>query len=66
MRITAAHMTALRFSQPLADGMRLADALAALRRCEFGTTHVAEIQLVEHDWYMSHDSMRILARYPLQ
>ncbi len=65
-RLSTAHMTALRFYRPLQDLGRLAAALEALRRHPFGTTDVAEVQVVENDWYMSHDRVRILHRYPLR
>lgn len=64
-RISTAHMTALRFCRPLQDLPRLAAALQARRSCDFGVTNVAEIQLVENDWYMSRDRVRVLHRYPL-
>jgi 2'-5' RNA ligase len=65
-RITTAHMTALRFCRPLQDLPRLAAALQALRACDFGVTNVAELALVENDWYMSHDRVRVLHRYALE
>jgi len=64
-RISAAHMTAVRFCRPLQDLPRLAAVLQSLRRRPFGTTHVAELQLVENDWYMSHDRVHLLQTYPL-
>ena len=64
-RISAAHMTAVRFCRPLQDLRGLAAALQALRRRPFGATQVAELQLVENDWYMSHDRVRVLAAYAL-
>lgn len=64
-RISAAHMTAVRFCRPPQDLPRLAAVLQTLRRCPFGATHVAELQLVANDWYMSHDRVRVLATYPL-
>jgi 2'-5' RNA ligase len=65
-RISAAHMTAVRFYRPLQNLPRLTAALQALRRCNFGVTQVGEIQLVENDWYMSHDRVRVLQTYPLE
>lgn len=64
-RISAAHMTALRFCRPLHDLPRLVQTLDTLRRCDFGRSDVAEVHLVENDWYMSHDRTRLLQTYPL-
>jgi 2'-5' RNA ligase len=64
-RISAAHMTAMRFCRPPQNLPRLLAALQSLRRCEFGQTDMAEVHLVENDWYMSHDRVRVLQRYLL-
>jgi 2'-5' RNA ligase len=64
-RISAAHMTTMRFCRPPQNLPRLLAALQSLRRCEFGQTDVAEVHLVENDWYMSHDRVRVLQRYLL-
>ena len=64
-RITTAHMTAARFYRPLRDPKAFAAALQSLRRHTFGPSHVAEIHLVENDWYMSHDRVHLLHTYPL-
>lgn len=63
--IATAHMTAVRFCRPPQDLPRLAAALQALRTCDFGSAEVAAIDLVENDWYMSHDRVRLLHSYPL-
>lgn len=65
-RISAAHMTAMRFCRPPHDLARLAATLRTLRRHPFGSTTVGELHLVENDWYMSHDRVRVLQRYPIQ
>jgi 2'-5' RNA ligase len=63
--IETAHSTVLRFkSQPL----NLPALLALLRdnrATDFGTTTFHELLLVKNDWYMSHDQVEVLARYPL-
>jgi 2'-5' RNA ligase len=64
-RIATAHMTAVRFQRPLRDPQRLVAAIAARRGLEFGTSRVSEVQLVTNDWYMSHDRVGVLHRYPL-
>lgn len=65
-RITTAHMTAARFYRPLRDPNALAAALQSLRHRSFGSSLVAEIHLVENDWYMSQDRVHLLHAYPLR
>jgi len=65
-RITTAHMTAARFYHPLRNPRALAAALQSLRRHPFGPSSVAEIHLVENDWYMSQDRVHLLRTYPLR
>jgi hypothetical protein len=55
----------VRFQRPLRDPQRLVAAIAARRGLEFGTSRVSEVQLVTNDWYMSHDRVGVLHRYPL-
>lgn len=64
-RITTAHMTAVRFCRPLKDPRRFVTALQSLRRRDFGSSPVTEIHLVENDWYMSRDRVRLLHTYPI-
>ncbi len=64
-RITTAHMTAVRFCRPLRDPRTLTAAVQSLRRRDFGPSPFAAIQLVENDWYMSHDRVHLLYTYPL-
>ena len=58
-------MTAVRFAHPFRDLPRLHATLDALRRQDFGASPAAEVHLVENDWYMSADRVRVLHRYPL-
>jgi hypothetical protein len=64
-RIRTAHMTAVRFFRPLRDVGRLAAKLQQLRRRDFGAMQVSAVELVENDWYMSHDRVRVLHTYRL-
>jgi len=52
-RLVTAHSTLLRFMAPPADPAGFAAALQALRATPLGTMHVASLQLVVNDWYMS-------------
>ncbi len=64
-RISAAHMTAVRFCRPLRNPARLTAALQSLRRHDFGHSPVTEIELVYNDWYVSQDRVHPLHTYPL-
>jgi len=64
-RITAAHATLLRFQTPPARLDALIEGIAARRDIDYGACHVDAIEFVLNDWYMSHDRVRVLARFPL-
>lgn len=65
-KIATAHITAMRFSTPLADWSRLLAVLNANRTTDFGETRVETIELLFGDWYASADSVRILEKYQLK
>jgi 2'-5' RNA ligase len=64
-RISTCHMTAMRFAQEPTDIRRLAGKVESLRSYEFGQSLAAEVLLVENDWYMSHDRVRVMHTYRL-
>jgi 2'-5' RNA ligase len=64
-RITTAHMTALRYAQPLCDSAALLARLQALRTHSFGVTTVETLHLVTNDWYMSRDRVQVVERFGL-
>jgi len=64
-RITSAHTTLVRFKNQLQDPKRLIATLATCRDRDFGRSHVAALQLVKSDWYMSANRLEVLAEYPL-
>jgi 2'-5' RNA ligase len=64
-RLETAHLTLVRFAAPLRAPARFVDALAAMRTEAFGTTTVAELELVLGDWYQSSERARPIATYPL-
>lgn len=64
-RLTSAHMTVLRFRQPLRDGKAFAERLEAYRDFDFGKTRAGMLHLVKNDWYMSDGSIEELKRYRL-
>jgi 2'-5' RNA ligase len=64
-KITAAHMTVMRFCRADADWKRLAAWLAENREEDFGETDVNRIQLVWGDWYASANVVRTLQEFRL-
>jgi 2'-5' RNA ligase len=50
-RLVTAHMTLIRFAEPLRGATRFVAALARERAREFGTTSVDRLELVFGDWY---------------
>jgi 2'-5' RNA ligase len=64
-RILAAHVTVLRFCTQPPNLPALAAFLTSLRDHDLGTFRVDQVEFVTNDWYMSHDRVEVLARYPL-
>lgn len=64
-KISAAHITLMRFQAPPRDLPRLVAALTAARSRLFGRTTVARLEFVINDWYMSRDKVQRVATYPL-
>jgi 2'-5' RNA ligase len=64
-RIVTAHSTILRFCVQPANLPALVEFLTPLRDHNLGTFRVNLVELVTNDWYMSHDRVKVLARYPL-
>ena len=63
--LTTAHMTMLRLRAPLHDAPAFVAAIERRRARDVGTTVVAELLLVENDWYMTPGVVKVLRRYPL-
>ena len=61
----AAHMTVMRFRRRSGNFPALARTLRSFRTRAFGTTRVGAIQLVENDWYLSADKLRLIKEYEL-
>jgi 2'-5' RNA ligase len=64
--ITAAHLTAMRFSNQKADWKRLLDFLQAHRETDFGETRFQSLQLIWSDWCASAKTVRVLREYALR
>lgn len=64
-KISTAHLTAMRFSQPHADWKLLLAMLEEARQMDFGQMEVDRLQLVWGDWYASAQRVRVLKEYSL-
>jgi len=64
-KIATAHLTVTRFCTPMKDWRPLKSLLEKNRDRDFGTTCFQSLQLIEGDWYMSTDSVRVLREFPL-
>jgi 2'-5' RNA ligase len=63
--LQTAHITAVRFREPLRQPLIFGQILEKYRNYKFGQTAVKELQLVRNDWYMSQRSVEVLQRYSL-
>ncbi|HOX33282.1 MAG TPA: hypothetical protein PLB91_13210 [Spirochaetales bacterium] len=61
----SAHASFLRFRAPLRDGPRFLAELEARREEELGEALVEELELVEHDWFDSGGSRRLVGKVAL-
>ena len=59
-RLVTAHSTIIRFAAPLSAPGRFAQALSDFRSAPFGRNHVAALDLVFNDWYMSRDTLQTI------
>ncbi len=64
-RLETAHMTMLRFREPLRDCANFAASLESARTRAFGTTQVQNLSLVQNDWYLSRHTTAVVKRYRL-
>jgi 2'-5' RNA ligase len=64
-RLETAHMTVVRFRNPLRDSQAYTTALEKYRINAFGRTHIQELHFVRNDWYMSRPTVEVLQRYQL-
>jgi 2'-5' RNA ligase len=65
-RISAAHITVMRFKTPGGDWGRLLELLKANRTTHFGDTRVTAMELIFGDFYASAERIRTLAKYYLR
>ena len=64
-KISAAHMTIMRFCRPETDWKRLLALLEEGRKLDFGMMEVDCLQLIQADWYASTDTLQILDEHRL-
>lgn len=61
-----AHITCVRFVQPMANFAALIELLRGHQQLSFGTSVIKEILLVSNDWYMQKANTHVLASFPLK
>jgi len=62
---SSAHVTFCRFAAKPSDPEGLVHLIDACRDLHLGTEIVAAMELVEHDWYNSQQTKRVIARFML-
>jgi 2'-5' RNA ligase len=65
-KVSAAHITVMRYGAAGADWKRLLELLKANRATNFGEMQVGELELISGDWYASAESVEIVETYELQ
>lgn len=64
-RLKTAHLTALRFRQPLRDSEMFVDRITRLRDAGFGSCRIDSLELVANDWYHRKDRVRHIYTFEL-
>jgi len=64
-KLTASHLSVVRFSAPMPDWKPLKAFLASHRETDFGETQVHSLQAIEANWYAAAKTLRTLREYPL-
>ncbi len=62
-KVTAAHISIMRFCKPCADTKRLLAFLQESREMNFGECAVDRLELIWSDWYASADTVKVLENY---
>lgn len=65
-RITTAHLTILRFRQPIDQVALLIEKLLHYRAVDFGSCQVRTLELVFNDWYQRKEKVKSLKTFSLQ
>jgi 2'-5' RNA ligase len=64
-KVSAAHISFMRFCKAGADMKRLLTFLKESREIEFGESHVGNLELILSDWYASANTVKVLENYQL-
>lgn len=64
-KLKTAHMTILRFKQPLQKKQTFLDRLSTLRNTDFGSCVINELALVANDWYQRQEKVQLIERFKL-
>lgn len=64
-KVTAAHISAMRFCRPGADMKQLLAFLNESRELDFGVCDVDRLELIWGDWYASTETVKVLEEYRL-
>jgi len=65
-KVSAAHITVMRYGAAGTDWKRLLELLKTNRTTDFGEMQVGELELISGDWYASAESVEIVETYELQ
>lgn len=65
-KVTAAHISIMRFSQPCPEIERLLAFLKQSRDRSFGECEMTRLELIWGNWYASHETVKTLEEYPLR
>ncbi|HYW35279.1 MAG TPA: 2'-5' RNA ligase family protein, partial [Balneolaceae bacterium] len=64
-KLQTAHLTAIRFRQPLNQPKRFVKKLKNLRDTDFGDTMVSMLELAGNDWYQRQENSQSIYEYSL-
>ncbi len=64
-RLQTAHMTAVRFKEPLADLNRFLKNVIRIRDQDFGSCLIDKIELVGNNWYQQKEKVRLVDTFAL-
>jgi 2'-5' RNA ligase len=65
-KMTAAHITIMRFCRPCSNLTRLVAFLKENRQISFGECEINSLELILGDWYASADKVKMLEEYELR
>jgi len=63
--LKTAHMTAIRFKEPLKNAEAFIQKVSKCRQLDFGSSRITKVELVKTNWYHQQDKVKTLAVFPL-